>query len=96
MHGFTVYPFLGSSIRKDCLFIRFLIYFKVSFNQAFLTSVGNMVTSVKLLGYGMNWDTSETDSPKSGNEFLNSFTTTLNTLCRTLPILFVDNYAPFH
>ena len=56
----------------------FLIYFKVSFIQVFLTSAGNMVTSVKFMGFGMKWDTSEPNYPKAGNELFNYFTTNLN------------------
>ena len=48
-----------------------MIYFEVSFNQAFLTSAGNMATSEKLFGSGMKCDTSEPDSPKVGNELFN-------------------------
>ena len=50
------------------LLIKFLIYFKVDFNQAFLESAGNMVTSEKFLGYGMKCDTYEPVYFKVGNE----------------------------
>ena len=47
MHGFSWYPFYGSSIIKVCLLIKFLVLLKVSFKQAFLASAGNLVTSEK-------------------------------------------------
>ena len=74
----------------------FLISFDVNFNQAFLVSAGNLVTSEKFLGYGMNCDTSDTDSPKSGNEFFNDFPMTLKALCKPFPILFADSSATLH
>ena len=64
-----------------------MIYFEVSFNQAFLTSAGNLVTSAKFLDSGMKCDTSEPDSPKTGNEFFNYFTMTLKNLCNHLTII---------
>ena len=67
MNEVTGYPFYGYSIIKVRLFIRFLISLKVTFNQAFLTSSGNLVTSVKFLDSRMNCDTYELYSPKSGN-----------------------------
>ena len=69
------------------------MYFKVSFNQAFLTSAGNLVTSAKFLVSGMKCDTSETDYPKSGNELFKSFTTDLNILCKHFTILFNESSA---
>ena len=56
------------------MLIKFLISIKVAFNQAFLTSAGNMVTSKKFLGSGMKCDTYEPGYPKEGNEYFNSFT----------------------
>ena len=45
-----------------------MIYFKVDFNQYFLAYTGNLVTSAKFLGSRTNYDTSDIDSPKVGNE----------------------------
>ena len=73
-----------------------LIYFKVAFNQAFLKSAGNLVTSTKFLGFGMKCATYEPDSPKADNRLFNMLTTFLKTLCKTLPILFADSYSHFH
>ena len=67
MNGVTVYPFYGSFIRKVWLFIRFLISFKATFNQAFFTSYGILLTFAKFLGSRMNCDTSDPDYPKVGN-----------------------------
>ena len=92
----TVSYLLGSSIIKFWLLIKFLIYFKLAFIQAFLASEVNLKTSTKFLGFGINWDTSEPDSPKLGNEFFNCFTTALNTFCKTLTISFSESSAPFH
>ena len=50
----------------------------------------------RLLGSGLKWNTSETEYPKVDNELFNSFTTALNTLCKTFHILLADSYAPFH
>ena len=47
--------------------IGFVIYFNVAFNQAFLKSAGNLVTSEKFLGSGIKCDTSGPDYPKVGN-----------------------------
>ena len=96
MHGTTGYPLYGSSIRKVCLLIKVLISFKVAFNQSFLTSDGNLVTSSKLLGYEMKCDTSDPDSTKLGNALFSSFATSLNNLCKPFPILFSESSAPFH
>ena len=96
MHEVNGYPFYGSSIRKFWLLIRFLISFRVAFSRVFFNSAGNLVTSEKFLGSGMKWDTSETDSTKSGNEFFNYFKTILKTFCKPLPILFAESSAPFH
>ena len=71
MHWVTRSPLPGSSIRKFWLFIGFLIPFKISFNQSFLTSTGNMATFEKLLDSGMQWDTSDNDYTKAGIEFFN-------------------------
>ena len=55
MHGVTGSPFLGFSIIKVWLLIKFLISSKVAFSPAFLTSDGNLVTSKKILGSGLKW-----------------------------------------
>ena len=70
--------------------IKILIYFKVAFNQEFLTSAGNLVTSTKLLGFGMKCDTSEPDFTKIGNVLFNSFTAVLKNLCKPFTVLFSD------
>ena len=67
MYGVTGSPFSGPSIRKVWFMITILISFKVASTKAFLTSAGNLVTSEKVLGSGMECDTSEPDSPKIGN-----------------------------
>ena len=72
-----------------------MISVKVVFNQSFLTSAVNLVTSEKFLGSGMEWDTSEKDSPKVGNDLSNSFATDLHNLCKTLHILFTKSSALF-
>ena len=66
MYGVTGSSFAGSSIRKIWFSIQFLIYFKVAFDQAFLT-----YSSAKFMGSGMKCDTSEPDSTNSGNELFN-------------------------
>ena len=96
MCGVTGSPLYGSSITKVLLLVKFLISFKVYFNQAFLKYADNLVTSENFLGSGMKCDTSDPDSPKVGNSFFNSFTTPLNTLCKTFLILFAENYYPLH
>ena len=94
--GSTEYLFSGSSIRKGWLFIELLISFKVAFNQTFLTSAGNLVTSAKVLGSGMKCDTYEPDSSKVINDFFNSYTTALKNLCKYFTILFAESSDPFH
>ena len=89
-------PSLCHLFIKVWLLIKFLISFKVDFNQAFFTSAGNLVTSEKFLGYGIKCDTSEPDSTKLYNAFFNSFTTALNNLCKPLLILFAESSDPFH
>ena len=64
--------------------------------KPFLTSSGNLVTSAKFLGSGMKYDNFEPGYPKVGNGFCNSFTIALKTLCKPLPILLANSYAPFH
>ena len=61
-----------------------------------MTPAGNMVTSARLLGSGMKYETYETDSTKVGNEWCNLFTTALNNLCKPLPILLADSSDTFH
>ena len=90
------YPFYESFIGKLLLSIKFVISFKVSFNQDFLTYAGNLVTSENFLGYGMKCDIYEPDSTKLGNALFNSFETALNILCKTFPILFSESYNPLH
>ena len=75
--------------------IKLLIYFKLAFNQDFLTSAGNLVTSAKKIGSAMKCDTSNPDSLKVGNVFFSYFTTSLNTLYKTFPTLFAESYIPF-
>ena len=60
-------PCLVSYLKKVLLLIKYLIYFRVGFNQDFLISVGNMVTSTEFIGSGIRFDTSEPNSPKEGN-----------------------------
>ena len=71
MYDVTGYTFYRSYIRKVLLLIKFLDSFKVAFNQAFLTSAGNLVNSEKFLGSKMKCDTSEPEFTKLGNEFFN-------------------------
>ena len=88
-------PSLGHPLENfDCWLN--CISFKVTFNQAFLKSSGNLVTFAKLLDSGMKCDTSEPGYPKLGNGLFSSFTTALKTLCKTLTILFTDISDPFH
>ena len=96
MHGVSGYPFYAISILKVWLLIKFWINFKVAFNQVFFTSSGNMLTSAKFLGSEMKCDTSDPDSPKVGNELFNLFTTALNILSKTFPILFAESSSPLH
>ena len=56
----------------------------------------DLVTSAKFLGSGMNSETSDPDYLKIGNAFKISLTTALSTLCKSLPMFFVYNNAPFH
>ena len=71
MHGVTGSPLSGLPIIKVLLLNTILIYFKVAFNQVFLTSAGNLATSAKLLDSGMKCDTFEPDYTKVGNLFFN-------------------------
>ena len=96
MSGVTGSPLFGSSIRKVWLLNTFLISFKVSFNQTFLASADNLVTSAKFLGSGMMCATYDPDYTKLGNALLSSFTTAANLLCEHFSILFPEIYAPFH
>ena len=67
------------------------ILLKGCFKPRLFTSSDNLETSTELLGSGIKWDTSAPDYSKSGNEFLNYFTTTLNTLCKPFTKIFVDS-----
>ena len=96
MHGVTGSPFYMLSIGNILLLINVLIFFRVDFNQAFLTSAGNIVSSEKFLGSGIKFDTFETDYTKVVNEIFISFTTDLKNLCKTLPILFADSSDTLH
>ena len=96
MHGFIGSSFSGSSTRKVRLLIKLPIPSRVSFSQGLFMSYENLVTSEKLLGSVMNWETSEPDSSKGGNYCEISFTTFLNTLCKPLPIFRVAFNAPLH
>ena len=58
-------------------------------------SSDNFLTSEKFLGSRMKWETSEPDYPKSKSCKI-SFTTVLNTFCKTLTMLRVDFNAPFY
>ena len=89
-------PSLGYPFRNVWLLITFLISFKFSFNQSFLTSDGNTVTSAEFLGSGMKCDTSEPDYPNVGNALFNSFTTALKYFCKPLSILFSEISYLFH
>ena len=96
MHGVTGSTSSWYSIRKVWLLIIFFIYLRVSFSQGFFMFSDNFVTSVKFLGSGMKWETSEPDSPKGVNSCKISFTTVLNNLCKTFPMLRVYFNVPFH
>ena len=65
MHGVIGSPFFGYSTIKLWLLIRYLISFCVAFGQGLFMSSDNFVTSEKVLGYRMKWETSEPYSPKS-------------------------------
>ena len=93
IHGVIVYLFSGSSIRNVWLLIIFLISFKVAFNQLFLMSVGNMMTSLECLGSGMKCDTSEPDSPMN---YLIHLQQLEIFLCEPFAILFTDSSSTFH
>ena len=80
IHGVTGSP------TKDLFLIRFFIYFKVYFNQAFLTSTGNLMNNTKFLGYGMKCETSDPDYTKVVNAFFILFTTALKNY---------ENYPPY-
>ena len=95
IYGVTVYPLCGSSIKKVWLLINFLMYFKVAFNQDFLTSAGNLVIFVQLLGSGMKCDTSDPNYIKVGNEIFDSFKTSLKTLYKHFPIILTEISVPF-
>ena len=60
--------------------MKFLIPLKFALSQDFLTSAGNMVLSTKFMGFGLKWDTSDFDSPKTGNTFFNYFYNNLKDL----------------
>ena len=75
--------------------MRFFISLRLAFNQGFLIFSANLVTSAKFLGSGMQWDTSEPDSPKLVNSYKISNTIVLNTLCKPFTILCVALNAPF-
>ena len=96
MHIVTGSPYFLSSIRKVWLLIIFFIPLRVAFNQGFLIFSNSFVTSVKFLGSGMKWETSEPDSPKAVNSCEMSFTNILNTFCKPFPVLRVAFNAPFH
>ena len=96
MHDVIRSPLSGSSIRKVLLLIRFLSCFKDAFTQSFLTSAGNLVTYTEFLGYGIKCNTSDPGSPKVGNEFFNSFTKYLKTLCKPMTNLFVETSDTFN
>ena len=66
------------------------------FKPILLTSTVNLVNFEKLLGSGIKWNTSDTDSSKAYNEFFNYFTTKLKTLCKTLPIIFDESSTLFN
>ena len=87
--------YMGNLLKRNNLLIKFLISFKATFNQYFLTYSGNLVTSEKFLGYGIKCDTSEPDYPNVGNDLSNSFATDLHNLCKTLHILFTKSSALF-
>ena len=88
MYGVTGSPLFGLAIIKILLLIKYLIYFKVYFNEDFLTSSGDLVTSGKILDSGIKCGTSNPNDSKLSNELFNLFTTALNTLCKPLLILF--------
>ena len=59
-------------------------------------SDGNLVTYAKFLGYGMKYETYETDSPMIGHYSESPLTTGLKTLYEPFPIFRVDSNTPFH
>ena len=63
-------PWLVPLFKKVWLLIKFFISFIVAFNQIFLIYVGNLVTSKKYPGYGMEFYTPEPESTRECNEFL--------------------------
>ena len=88
-------PSLGHPFIKVWLLIKFSIYFKLAFSQAFLTSAGNIVIPTKVLGYGTKCDNSKPYYTKLGNASFISFTTNFETLCKPFPILFSESSYPF-
>ena len=80
IHGVTVSPLFGPSMRKVWFLIRFLISFRFAFSQGFFIWSDNFVTSAKFVGSGMKWETSEPDSPKGVNSCENIFYNSLKYL----------------
>ena len=69
------FPFMVHPLETLLLFIDCLIYFKVSFNQAFLKSAANLVNYRNILSSGIKCNTSDPDDSKVGNALFISFTT---------------------
>ena len=87
-------PSLGHLLEKFLFLINSVISFKVAFNQAFFVFAGNLATSKNILVTGIKCDNYDPDYNTVGNEFFNSFTTSLKTLCRPLPILLYEISSP--
>ena len=96
MHGVTGSSFSGYSTIKVWLLIELLIYFSVAFSQGLFLPYDFFFTFAKLIGLGKKWETSEPDTPKCGKSYEISFTTVLNTLCKTVPMFHVDNDVLLH
>ena len=60
-------PSLGHTLERSDCWLKFLIYFRVVSNQAFLAYSSNLVTYIKFLGSVMKCDTSYPEYPKLDN-----------------------------
>ena len=96
MHGVTSSPFFGFSIRKVCLLIIILIYFKVSFIQSCLTSTGNLVTYKNLLDLVWNGTLLILIILNQAINYLIILPMILKTLFKPFPISFSESYAPLY
>ena len=94
-HPYTVsmdVPYIGHPLERSDCWLDFWYFSKLLLIKPSVI----LVTSETFLVSGMKCDTSDPDYPKLVNTFFSSFATTLNNLCKTLPILFAQSYAPFH